>query len=75
MSDYLVQCDISGFICKRSECRMRWDGKLVRADFWEPRHAQDFIRAHKDDQTVKDARVRQPDPPLDAPPIDASDVI
>lgn len=60
--DYLVQCDKSGFICKRSECRTTWDNKLVRADFWEPRHPQDIIRAYSDDQSVRDGRNRQPDP-------------
>lgn len=73
--DHRVQCDISGFWCLRSECRMRWDGKLVRADFWEPRQPQDFVRAHKDDTSIKDARPAQPDPPLQDPPIDANDVI
>lgn len=54
---------------------MRWDGRLVRADFWEPRHPQDFIRPHREDNSVPDARAPQPDPPLLDPPIDASDVI
>lgn len=75
MSDHNVICDYSGFKCKRSDCRMTWDGKLVRKDFWEPRHPQDIIRPHRDDSSVQDARPPQPDPPLLDPPIDASDVI
>jgi len=73
--DYNVICDISGFKCKRSECRMRWDGRLVRKDFWEPRHPQDFIRSVKDDQSIKDARPPQEDPPLADPPILPSQII
>jgi hypothetical protein len=75
MHDYNVICDRSGFKCKRSECRTTWDGKLVRADFWEPRHPQDIIRPHQENIAVHDARPPQPDPPLLDPPIDASDVI
>lgn len=73
--DYKVQCDISGFWCLRSECRLRWDGKLVRADFWEPRQPQDFVRARPDDQSIRDARTPGQDPPLQDPPIDAGNVI
>ena len=57
--DYNVVCDRSGFKCKRSECRETWDGYLVRKDFWEPRHPQDFVRSTKDDpEPVPDARPR-----------------
>lgn len=51
-----VQCDRSGLKVKRSECRMQWDGLLVRKEDWEPRHPQDFVRAKADNQTVRDAR-------------------
>ena len=61
--DYLVKCDKSGFVCKRSECRYTWDGKLVRADFWEPRHPQDIIRPYSDNDSVPDGNTRIPDPP------------
>jgi hypothetical protein len=61
-NDYYVTCDKSGFKCKRSECRTTWDNKIVRADFWEPRHPQDIIRPYSDDQSVKDGRNQIPDP-------------
>jgi hypothetical protein len=73
--DHLVICDYSGFTCKRSDCRKTWDGKIVRKDFWEPRHPQDIIRPRRDDQSIKDARPKKPDPPLLDPPISLSDTI
>lgn len=73
--DHKVICDRSGFECLRSECRLEWNGKLVRKDFWEPRHPQDIIRPRREDISVPDARPERPDPPLLDPPIDASDVI
>ena len=62
--DYLITCDRSGFVCKRSEARRTWDNKLVRADFWEPRHPQDIIRPYSDNQSVPDARAEPVDPPI-----------
>ncbi len=62
--DYLTVCDRSGFTCLRSECRYTWDGKLVRADFWEPRHPQDIIRPYSDNDNVPDGRPEPVDPPL-----------
>lgn len=46
-----VQCDRSGLKVKRSECRMQWDGLLVRKEDWEPRHPQDFVRGKRDRQS------------------------
>ena len=62
--DYLVTCARSGFTCYRSECRRTWDNKLVRADFWEPRHPQDIIRSYADNQGVPDGTPEPVDPPL-----------
>lgn len=75
MSDYLVICDRSGFRCKRSECRKEWNGKIVRKDFWEPRHPQDTIKSKADKTSVPDARTQRPDPPLLAANITADDLI
>lgn len=41
-------CDVCGFKKKSSELRKRWDGMMVCADDWEPRHPQDFLRAVKE---------------------------
>jgi hypothetical protein len=73
--DHLVRCDISGFTFKRSECRMRWDGRLVGKDFWEPRQPQDLIRVRKDDQSILNPRPDQASPPLADPPITVSQMI
>ena len=50
IDEHLVTCDYSGFVCKRSECVVQWNGLLVRRDFAElERHPQDKI------PTVKEA--------------------
>lgn len=46
-----------------------WNGLIVRADLWEPRHPQDFIKVPVDNISVPDVRNEQPtqaalDPPL-----------
>lgn len=50
--DWNAICDVCGFEYKASELRLRWDGYLVCPEDWESRHAQDFIRTVKDDQSV-----------------------
>lgn len=69
MSDHLVTCDFTGFVYKRSQCRKMWNGLIVRADLWEPRHPQDFIKVPVDNISVPDVRNEQAtgaalDPPL-----------
>ena len=59
--DYNVICDYSGFKCKRSECKLTWDGRLVLKRFWYERHPQDFIKGIPDDQTVPDSRTEGED--------------
>jgi hypothetical protein len=56
-NDYLVVCDASGFVCKKSETRMQWNGMLVRKDLWEPRHPQDFIKSKVDSSRPKEVRL------------------
>lgn len=63
MSDHLIVCDASGFVCKKSETRKMWDGKIVRKDFWEPRHPQDFLPSIKE-SSPKEVRPDQEDPAL-----------
>jgi len=44
--DSVTICAYSGFrIREGDEVRRTWDGHLVLARFWEPRHPQDFVRA------------------------------
>lgn len=63
MSDHLIVCDASGFVCKKSETRKMWNGMIVRKDFWEPRHPQDFLPSIKE-SSPKEVRLDQADPPL-----------
>ncbi len=46
-------CDYCGRKKKASSLKKTWDGFYVCSDHWEPRHPQDFVRAVRDDQTVK----------------------
>ena len=46
-------CDNCGRKKKASSLKKTWDGFYVCSDHWEPRHPQDFVRAVRDDQTVK----------------------
>jgi len=64
--DYLITCDYSGFVCKKSETRKMWNGLIVRKDFWEPRHPQDFIPSIPERPGPKEVRMDQEDPPLDS---------
>ena len=59
--DYLMQCDMSGFVGLASEMKQTWDGKWVLAKFWEPRHPQDYVRGRAEDQSVPVARPRSTD--------------
>ena len=54
--DHYVYCDRCGFKTRRSQARRTWDGLLVCAADWEPRHPQDMVRPRAERQTVKDAR-------------------
>lgn len=57
--DHNVICDRTGFKLKASDCKLEWNGLFVRAESWESRHPQDFLRAFPDDQTVPIARPPQ----------------
>ena len=54
--DYLVQCDVCGFIYYRSEVSFRWDGLLVCKKDWEPQHPQEFVEGRRDDLSVPNPR-------------------
>ena len=56
-----LYCDVCSKKIKASEAKQRWDGFIVCAEDWEPRHPQDFVRAVRDDQTVSNPRPEQPD--------------
>lgn len=52
-------CDVCDFKYRKSELKKRWDGKMACPSDWEPRQPQDFVRAVRDVQTVRNARPPQ----------------
>ena len=54
--DFWRICDACGFQKRASETFKRWDGLMVCAEDWEPRHPQDFVRGRTDRQTVPNPR-------------------
>jgi hypothetical protein len=66
MTDHLITCDKSGFVCKISEARLQWNGMLVRKDFWEARHPQDFLPTPRPSVAPTEVRLDQNDPELDS---------
>lgn len=51
-----IYCDVCSKKIKASEAKHRWDGFIVCADDWEPRHPQDFVKAKIDKISVPFAR-------------------
>ena len=47
-----ITCDVCSRKIKAHEAKQRWDGFIVCADDWEPRHEQDFVKAKTDKLTV-----------------------
>lgn len=72
--DYNVICDYSGFKVFAKDCRMTWDGFLVRKDLWEPRQPQDFVKGVKDKQSVPIARPEADDNFLTANEVTSDDL-
>lgn len=50
--DWLILCDSCAKKIRASKSKQRWDGFIVCADCWEPRHSMDFIRARADKISV-----------------------
>lgn len=46
--DHNIIDDMTGEKVKASQTRLRWDGVVMKAEDWEPRHPQDFLRNAKD---------------------------
>lgn len=59
--DFNRICDRSGFKVKASDTVREWNGQIVKREFAEPRHPQDFVRGRKDQQTVHMPRPEAPD--------------
>jgi len=60
LGDHLVQCDVTGQVCFRSEASLTWRGTLVSNQNWDPRHPQlDIYISGDEDISVKDARTFQ----------------
>lgn len=50
--EWNVLCDSCGRKFKASELKKRWDGFMVCAEDWEPRHIADFIKAPKGEKPI-----------------------
>ncbi len=50
--DWNVVDDVTGFVRKRSECRLTWDNLLVAVDQWDPKQPQLSIRGKPDRPSV-----------------------
>lgn len=59
--DWNVIDDLTGLKLKASQTRKRWDNAIVRADLWEERHPQDFLRGRKEKIGAPWARPEQDD--------------
>ena len=59
-SDYLAVSDRSGFTFPASEMVVQWDGLFVHKSEVEDRNPQEFVRARKDPEPLKDVRPRNP---------------
>jgi len=61
LGDYNAICDRCGAKFKASMLQRDWQGFMVCAADWEPRHPQDFVRGLADPQAIPWARP-QPTP-------------
>lgn len=54
--DFYRICARTGFKVLARDTVKEWTGQCVRRESYEARHPQDFLRARKDDQRVRDPR-------------------
>jgi|CXWL01.1.fsa_nt_gi hypothetical protein len=72
--EYYVICDVCGFKMHASQTRMRWDRLRVCEADWEPRHPQDSVKAHRDRQSVPNARPEATDTFLEPNDVTSADL-
>lgn len=53
-------CDRTGFATRAERTSQEWNNLIVRDDVYERRQPQDFVKGVQDNQTVPQARPRQP---------------
>lgn len=70
IGDYHAICDRCGFKFFASELRREWQGYMVCATCFEPRHPQDTIRVPRDDQSVSWSRPEPTDVEIVVGPAD-----
>lgn len=58
LGDTKACCDVCGFDYKGSQLKKRWDGAMVCAEDWEPRHPQDTIKIRPERNNVENPRPR-----------------
>ena len=56
-------CDRCGVYFKAEELRQDWQGLMLCADDWEPRHPQDFVRARTSAEPAPVPFTRSPPTP------------
>jgi hypothetical protein len=60
--------DRTGFAVRAERTRKEWNNLIVSDRVWEARQPQDFVKGVADNQTVPNARPRQPNPYLNTGP-------
>lgn len=53
-------CDRTGFATRAERTQKEWNNLIVSDRVWEARQPQDFVKGVQDNQTVPNARPRQP---------------
>jgi hypothetical protein len=53
-------CDRTGMAVRAERTRKEWNNLIVSDRVWEARQPQDFVKGVDDNQTVPNARPRQP---------------
>ncbi len=76
LGDHLVQCDVTGQVCFKSEARLTWRGLLVSNQNWDRKHPQLTIEIDgSEDVAVMSARPFKASFQSDLPSVQLTDQI
>lgn len=56
LGDHLIQCDVTGQVCFRSEATLTWRGILASNQNWDRKHPQLTINVFPEDISAANAR-------------------